>query len=98
MVTKMSNKRGLVTVIHSYGDEDVSDAIVRGIVSAEMRRMQDDLDFARWCLNKRRSEKISSRFVYDVRPSRGVVRFYEQLVGLLILIADERRTSNAYKR
>lgn len=94
----MSNKRGLVTVIRSYGDENVSDAIVHGVVSAEMKRMQDERDFAKWCVNNYKRQRVEGEFCYDVSPTKGIVRFLEQVVGVIVLLNEERRAAHAGNR
>lgn len=90
----MSN-RCVVTVIKSYGDLPRSEAIINGVVSAEMKRIKDERDFAEWRLqNRRKQQRVESTFSYDVKPSTGLIRFMEQLVGMAILIREERRCSN----
>lgn len=89
----------VVTVIKSYGDTPCSDTIINGVVSAEIKRIRDERDFAEWRVqNCHKKQRIESTFSYDVQPSRGLQRVAEQFIGLVMLLNEERRLNRAVRR
>ena len=86
------SQRAMVTVLRSYGDRGISDAIMRGVVSREIKMMQAERDM----LRKRRKEDIQAKIDaanarYAIRPENPLKKGLEQIIGLIILLYQWRR-------
>ena len=93
----MSSRRAVVTVIKRYGDEYISDSIITGMVSDEIKRIQAENYFMRKRLNDMyKDDLIEASFAYNIKPSTGMKRFMERLVGLVVLLNEERRQNRAH--
>ena len=92
----MANQRGVVTVIRQYGDSELSTAIITGVVSKEVKRIQAENHFTAKRLsafNKAYLDDFKRKCV--IKPSKGLVKFVEQVLGLYVMFRDERRQNNA---
>ena len=79
------SQRALVTVVRGYGDYKVSDAIMRGVVSREIRMMQAERDM----LRRRKKQDIQIKIAeanerYAIRPMNPLRRAMEQAIGLIV--------------
>ena len=90
------SQRALVTVVRSRGDVAISDAIIRGVVSREIRLMQAERDMLR---QKRRDDlpaKIAeARARYAIKPENPVRRAFEQCMALITLLTEWHRDQKA---
>lgn len=84
--------RALVTVVHGYGDRGMSDAMIRGVVSREIRMIQAQRDLMRRRQNDVLAAKIAeANEKYAIRPEWKIRRAIESMVGFVILLAQDIR-------
>lgn len=84
--------RALVTVVRSHGDAMISDAIVRGVVSREMRMIQAQRDLMRCRQRDDVAAKIAlANELYAIEPESQMRRAFESAMGLLVVLAQWRR-------
>lgn len=79
------SQRAMVTVVRGYGDPGISDAIMRGVVSREIRLMQAERDM----LRKRKKEDIQMKIAianerYAIKPENPIRRMMEQAIAFLV--------------
>lgn len=92
----MSNRRSVVTFVKQYGDPEIAQSIITGAVSEEMKRIQAENHFMSGRLsafNKAYLDDFKRTCV--IKPSKGLVKFAEQVLGLYVMFRDERRQNNA---
>ena len=91
----MTNQRGVVTVIKQYGDPSLSTAIITGVVAPEFKRIQAENHFMAERLSAFNKAYLDDfKRTCPIKPSKGLVRFVEQVLGLYVMFKDERRQSN----
>lgn len=86
------SQRAMVTVVRGYGDSGISDAIMRGVVSREIRLMQAERDM----LRKRKKEDIQMKIAianerYAIKPENPIRRMMEQAIAFLVELHRWRR-------
>lgn len=96
MQNTMNNRRALVVVTKAYGDPQVSDAIIRGTVSKEMKMIQAQRDLMIWRRNEEMPAKIEeARAKYAPKPQSKFRTVFEQIIGTLVLIDQWRKEQRA---
>ena len=84
--------RAVVTVVRSHGDAAISDAIVRGVVSKEMRIIQTQRDLMRCRQRDDVTAKIAlANELYAIEPESQMRRTFESAMGLIVMLAQWRR-------
>ena len=88
----MDNKRALVVVTKSYGNPEISEAIIRGTVSREMKMIQAERDLMRWCRSREQEAKIeATRAKYAPKHQSKLRTALEQVIGTMVLISQWRK-------
>lgn len=82
-------RKGLVTIVRGYGDQQISDAIIRGAVSREIRLMQAQRDL----LCRRRRDDIAVKIaianeLYTPQHESSFKRILETVIGTFILLNE----------
>lgn len=91
-----ANRRAVVTFVRAYGDANISDAIIRGVVSDEIKQIQAKRDY----LEQKEHERLLRRMAeakkkYTVLPPSRAQRIVEQILGIIALLFDD--WSDPYK-
>ena len=81
--------RALVTVVRSHGDAMISDAIISGVVSKEMRMIQAQRDLMRCRQRDDVAAKIAlANELYAIEPESQMRRTFESAMGLIVMLAQ----------
>lgn len=81
--------RAMVTVVRSSGDAALSDAIIRGVVSREIRIMQAQRDLMRCRQHDDVAAKIADRNeLYAIEPETRIQRAFESAMGLIVMLVE----------
>lgn len=92
-------QRGLVTIVRGYGDRQISDAIIRGTVSREIRLMQAQRDL----LRRRRRDDIAVKIaianeLYAPRHESRLRRMFETVIGTFVLLTEWHKENKKDER
>lgn len=87
-----ANKRAVVTFVRAYGDADIADAVIRGVVSDEIKHIQAKRDY----LERKEHERLVRRMAeakkkYSIPQLSRSQRIMEQILGVIALLFDDWR-------
>jgi len=93
------SQRALVTVVHSHGDMTISDAIIRGVVAKEIRKIQAERDLMRLRQRDDIAVKIAAANErYAIKPESRIRRAFETVLALGVLLYEYYRGDrNVYR-
>lgn len=81
-------------VIKTYGDVDMSRAIVNGMESRELNRLRAESEFHKHKDTKKYKKMIAeAQRKYAVKPPNRLQQWFWGNIGLIALLLDERRTA-----
>lgn len=81
--------RALVTVVRSSGNEEMSRAMIMGVVGPEIRRIQAERDLMIWARKREKKDDIAElRAKHAHKPAGKIARRFWQAMGLMVMLRE----------